>query len=69
MFKVSNKDTRTTPPTKWSNTVNEIGIVLVSLLLTSTYFTPCSSVSVVNFEQVNAAGLLNIILILLPLTL
>ena len=31
MFKVNNKDTRTTP-----------------------YFTPCSSVSIVNFEQVDA---------------
>ena len=28
-------------------------VVLVSLLLTWTYFTPCSSVSIVNFEQVN----------------
>ena len=34
MFKVNNKDTRTTPP--------------------MVYFTPCSSVSIVNFEQVNA---------------
>ena len=42
MFKVNNKDNRTTP-----------GVVLVSLLLTSTYFTPCSSVSIVNFELVN----------------
>ena len=32
MFKVNNKDTRTT----------------------TTYFTPCSSVSIVKFEQVNA---------------
>ena len=30
------------------------GFVLVSLLLTSTYFTPCS-VSVVNFEHVIAS--------------
>ena len=45
MFKVNNKDTRTTPMAS-----------LVSLLLLWTYFTPCSSVSVfvVNFEQVNA---------------
>ena len=43
MFKVNNKSTRTTP-----------GIVLVSLLLTLKYFTPCSSGSIVNFEQVNA---------------
>ena len=39
MFKVNNKDT---------------GVVLVSLLLTWTYFTPCSSVSIVNLEQLNA---------------
>ena len=31
-----------------------IGVVLVSLLLIGTYFTPCSSVSIVNSEQVNA---------------
>ena len=37
MFKVNNKDTRTTP------------------LLTLNIFTPCSSVSIVNFEQVNTA--------------
>ena len=30
---------------------------LVSLLLTLTYFTPCSSVCIVNFEQVNAGWL------------
>ena len=30
------------------------GVVLVSLLLLWTYFTPCSSVSIVNYEQVNA---------------
>ena len=35
MFKVNNKDTRTTS-------------------LTWTYFAPCSSVSIVNFAQVNA---------------
>ena len=39
MFKVNNEDTRTT---------------LVSLLLTLTYFIPCSGVSVVNIEQLNA---------------
>ena len=43
MFKVNTKDTRTTP-----------GAVLVSLLLTLTYFTPCSSFSIVNFEHVIA---------------
>ena len=31
------------------------GFVLVSLLLTSTYFTLCSNVSVVNFEHVIAS--------------
>ena len=46
MFKVSNKDTRTTT-----------GVVLVSLLLTLNIFHTlfyCSSVSVVNFKHVNA---------------
>ena len=38
MFKVNNKDTRT---------------ILVSLLLTLNIFTPCSSVSIVNFGEVN----------------
>ena len=41
MFKVNNKD---------------IGVVLVSLQLTWTYFTPCSSISIVNFGQVNPVG-------------
>ena len=40
MFKVNNKDTRTMP-----------GVVQVSLLLT--YFTLCSSVPIINFDQVN----------------
>ena len=40
MFKVNNKDA--------------IGVVLVSLLLTLNIFIPCSSVSIVNFEHVNA---------------
>ena len=40
LLKVCNEGTRTTP-----------GIVLVPLLLT--YFTPCSSVSLVNVEHVN----------------
>ena len=48
MFKVSNKDTRTTPKVNNKDT-------RMSLLLTLTYFTPCSSVSIVNFEQVNAS--------------
>ena len=30
------------------------GVVLVSLLLTLNIFTPCSTVSIINFEQVNA---------------
>ena len=32
-----------------------IGVVLVSFWWLWTYFTPCSSVSIVNFEQVNTA--------------
>ena len=43
MFKVSNKDIRTTP----------MAVILVSLLLTSTYFTSFSNVSIVKFEHVN----------------
>ena len=44
MFKVNNKDTRTTP-----------GVILVSLLLTLNIFhTLFFSVSVVNFEHLNA---------------
>ena len=44
LSKVNNKDTRTTPmPSFWC---------LYCKL--STYFTPCSNVSIVNFEQVNA---------------
>ena len=43
MFKVNNKETRTTP-----------GVALESLLLTLKYFTPCSSVYIVKFEHVNA---------------
>ena len=63
MFKVNNKDTRTTLSkltikisdkdiNKDSFIVNFDSVILVSLLLT--YFTPCSSVSIVNFEQLNA---------------
>ena len=45
MFKVNNKDTKN----------DAIGVVLLSLLLTLNIFlTPCSSGSIVNFEQVNA---------------
>ena len=44
MFKVNNKDTRTTP-----------GVILVSLLLTLNIFhTLFFSVSIVNFEHLNA---------------
>ena len=41
MFKVNNRH---------QNDANDV--VLVSLLLTLTYFTPCSSVSIVNFDHV-----------------
>ena len=40
MFKVNNKET--------------IGVILMSLLLIWTYFTLCYSISIFNFEQVNA---------------
>ena len=43
MFKVNNKDMRTTP-----------GVVIMSLLLIVNNFTTCCSVSIVNFEQTNA---------------
>ena len=43
MFKVNNKNTRT-------DVTDE---VLLFLLLTGTYFTPISGVSIVEFEQVN----------------
>ena len=43
MSNLNNEDTRMTP-----------GVVLVSLLLTWIYFTPYSSVSIVDFEQANA---------------
>ena len=45
MFKVNNK--------RYQN--DAIGVVLVSLLLTWTYFTHCSTVFTVNFEQVNTS--------------
>ena len=45
MFKVNNKDILV-------SLLLTLGIVLLSLLLPGTYFTPC--VSVVNFEQINA---------------
>ena len=37
-----------------------IGVVLVSLLLTLTYFTLCSSVSIVDFEQVIAGWVIRV---------
>ena len=46
MFKVNNKDNRTAL------------VVLVSLLVTWTYFTPCSSISIVNFEHALAGSYL-----------
>ena len=46
MFKVNNKETS-----------GANGVVLVSLLLTLTYFIPCSSVYIVDFQQVNAGWL------------
>ena len=45
MFKVNNKNTRT--------------ICEICSKLTITYFTPCSSVSIVNFEQVNGGWVNN----------
>ena len=50
LYKVYNKD----------NLARLIDLVLVSLLLT--YFRPCSSVSIVDFEQVNAPWLENSII-------
>ena len=44
MFKVNNKDTRTTP----------LASFWYLLLLTLNIYTSCSSVSFVNFKQINA---------------
>ena len=44
IFKVNNKHTRTTP----------FGSFWFLYCQLKTYFTPCSSVSIVNFDQVNA---------------
>ena len=44
MLKVNNRDIRTTP----------MGLLWVSICYLWTYFTPCSSVSIVSSEQVNA---------------
>ena len=65
MYNVNNKDTRTTLERHTFRGVSGVlpetlrnlclsGVVLVSLLLTLNNYTPCSSVSIVNFEQVNA---------------
>ena len=43
MFKVNNKDA---------------GVVMLFLLLTRKYFTPCTSVSIVNFEHVEMKKIL-----------
>ena len=53
MFEVNNIDTKMTP------------VALVSLLLTLllTCFVPCSSVSIVNFEQVNT-GWVHLVLVI-----
>ena len=44
MFQVNNKDTRATPVASFWCLYCYLG----------TYYTPCSSVSTINFEQVNA---------------
>ena len=46
MFKVNNKNARTMPLA-----VNDASVFIVNFWK---YFTPCSSISIVNFEQVNA---------------
>ena len=46
MFEVNNKDTRTTP-------LANLSIIYDGEFIS--YFTPCSTVSNVNFEQVNAS--------------
>ena len=53
MFKVNNKDILV-------SLLLTLGVVLVSLLLTLEYFTPYSSVSIVNFEQINAGWEVNL---------
>ena len=58
MFKVNNRNTRTGCEICSKLTIKtpeqRQGVVLVSVLLFLTYFTPCSSVYIVNFELVNA---------------
>ena len=57
MFKVYNRNTRTSCEICSKLTIDIRTMPLVSLLLTLTYFTPCSSVCIVNFEQVKAGWL------------
>ena len=51
MFKVDSKDTKKT--TLIVQCLHMSDAIVVALLLTSKYFTPCSSVSIVDFEQAN----------------
>ena len=65
---VKNRIERTQPAFTCSKLTTETGVVLVSLLLIRTYFTPCSHVSIVNFEHVIAGCVkmqLKLIIILL----
>ena len=57
MFKVNNTNTRTRCGicSKLTIKTRERGVVLVTFLLTFNIITPCFSVFIVNFEQVNAA--------------
>ena len=50
MFKVNDKDTKTTPIASFWCFYCELG----------TYFTPCSSVSIVNFEHVTAGWVISL---------
>ena len=56
LFKVNNRNTITRCEICSKLTIVN-SVVLVSLLLTLTYFTPCYSVSIVNFEHVIAGFL------------
>ena len=42
----------------WIYNIDATGVVLGSLLLTLKYFIPCPVVCIVNFEQVNAGGII-----------
>ena len=50
MFKANNKDNRTTPQNDQTHSNNSSALL--------TYFTPCSSVSIINFEKVIAGWVL-----------